>query len=123
MKGIEQNLQGLFRRRGFRSLLQPVLESNKRAIDGGTVLLDLFAELEERNAHSHDGGVDVDKLGAEVDEVGVVAVDEVDELVVERGAVRLELGSERVEGDEGAELRNVGFGVEVRGEEERGLEP
>ena len=123
MKGIEQNLQGLFRRRGFRSLLQPVLESNKRAIDGGTVLLDLFAELEERNAHSHDGGVDVDKLGAEVDEVGVVAVDEVDELVVERGAVRLELGSERVEGDEGAEFRNVGFGVEVRGEEERGLEP
>ena len=123
MKGIKQNLQGLFRRRGFRSLLQPVLESNKRAIDGGTVLLDLFAELEERSAHSHDGGVDVDKLGAEVDEVGVVAVDEVDELVVERGAVRLELGSERVEGDEGAELRNVGFGVEVRGEEERGLEP
>ena len=123
MKGIEQNLQGLFRRRGFRSLLQPALESNKRAIDGGTVLLDLFAEFEERSAHSHDGGVDVDELGAEVDEVGVVAVDEVDELVVERSAVRLELGSECVEGDEGAELRNVGLGVEVRGEEERGLEP
>jgi hypothetical protein len=45
-------------------------------------------------------------------------VDEVDELVVEGGAVGLELGSERVEGDEGTELRNVGFKVEVQGEEE-----
>lgn len=29
----------------------------------------------------------------------------------------VELGSEGVERDKGAELRNVGFGVEVRGEE------
>ena len=71
----------------------------------------------------HNRGIDVDELGAEVDEVGVVAVDEVDELVVECGAMRLKLGSERVKGDEGAEPRNVGFRVEVWEEEERGLEP
>ncbi len=38
--------------------------------------------------------------------------------MIEGGAVGLELGSERVEGDEGTELRNVGFKVEVQGEEE-----
>lgn len=35
----------------------------------------------------------------------------------------LELRSEGVERDKGPELGNVGFRVEVRGEEERGLEP
>lgn len=37
--------------------------------------------------------------------------------------MRLKLRSERVEGDKRPELANVGFGVEVRGEEERRLEP
>ena len=37
--------------------------------------------------HSDDDGVDIDKLGTEVDEVGKVAVDEIDELMVEGGEV------------------------------------
>lgn len=35
----------------------------------------------------------------------------------------IELRSERIEWDEGPKLRDVGFGIEVGGEEERGLEP
>lgn len=47
-----------------------------------------------------DGAVDVDELGTEVDEVGIVAVDEFDEFGFERGEVGPELGAESVERDE-----------------------
>lgn len=123
MKRVEQKLEGLSCRRGLRPLLQTVLEGHKRAIHGAPILVDLLPELHQRGPHAHHGGVDVDELGAEVDEVGVVAVDQVDKLVVEGGQVRLELRSERVEGNEGPELRDVGLGVECRRKEERGLEP
>lgn len=43
--------------------------------------------------------------------------------MVEGSQVGLELGPERVKWDEGSEVRYVRFGVELRGEEERGLEP
>lgn len=43
--------------------------------------------------------------------------------MVEGGEVVVELRTESVEGNEGSELRNVGFGIEVRGEERCGFEP
>jgi len=43
--------------------------------------------------------------------------------VVEGREVVVELGAKRVEGDESAKLRNVGFGIEVWGEERRRFEP
>lgn len=123
MKRVKKKLQSLSSTSSLRSLLQSVLDRNERDLNGSPELLDLLAELHERGAHPHDGGVDVDELGAEVDEVGVVAVDEIDKLVVEGGEVVVELRAERVEGDEGSELRDVRFGVEVRGQERRRFEP
>lgn len=123
VKRIEKKLQSLSSGGHLRSLPQAILDGDKRDLDGSSELLDLVAELDERGPHSDDDGVDVDELGAEVDEIGVVAVDEVDELVVEGGEVAVKLGAERVEGDEGSELRNVGFGVEVGGEKRRRFEP
>lgn len=85
VKRIEKKLQSLSSGGHLRSLPQAALDGDKRDLDGSSELLDLVAELDERGPHSHDDSVDVDELGAEVDEVGVVAVDEVDELVVEGG--------------------------------------
>lgn len=123
MKCIEQKLQDLSGFGGIRSLLQPVLQSHQRTFDGASELLNLLSELHQRSSHPHHCGVDIDELGAEVDEIGVITVDQVDELVVEGRQVALELGSKSFEGNECPELRNVGFGVEIRREEELGLEP
>lgn len=123
MERVEQQLQHLPRGRGLRPLPQAVAQGDERSLHAAPEPLDLVPQLQKRGPHPHDGGVHVDELGAEVDEIVVVAVDEVDELVVEGGEVAPELGPEGVEGDEGAELGDVGLGVEVPGEEGGGLEP
>lgn len=123
VKCIKEKLQSLSRGGSFRPLLQTILNGDKRNFNRSSELLDLLSEFNERGAHPHDGGVNVDELGAEVDEIGVVAVDEIDEFVVEGGEVVVEFRTESVEGDEGSEFRNVGFGIEVRGEERRRFEP
>ena len=52
-----------------------------------------------------------------VDKVGIITVDEVDEFMVERREMGLELGLEGVERNKCSEIRHVGFRVEVKGEE------
>lgn len=123
MKRIKEKLQSLSGGGSLRSLLQSILYGDKRNLNGSSELLDLLTELHERGTHAHNDGVHIDEVGTEVDEIGIVAVDEIDEFVVEGGEVVVKLGTESVEGDEGSELRNVGFGIEVRGEEGSGFEP
>ena len=48
--------------------------------------------------------VDLVKFGVELDEVGIVAVDEVNELVIKSTSMGLELGSKRVEVEEASKL-------------------
>jgi hypothetical protein len=48
--------------------------------------------LLERVIHLDDKGVDIEKFGAHVDEVSIVAIDEVDELMIEYYLVGLTLG-------------------------------
>ncbi len=65
--------------------------------------------------------VDLVEFGAELDEVGIVAVDEVNELVVKSTSMGLELGSKRVEVEEASKLRDVGFEVEFGERKREGL--
>lgn len=85
MEDVEQQLERLAGGGGGGALPEPVFEGGEGGIDGAAEEGDLFAELEERGAHAGDGGVDVDELGGEADEVGIVAVDEVNEVAVEGG--------------------------------------
>ena len=68
------------------------------------ILLELVAELQEQGTHLDDIIVDLVKFGVELDEVGIVAVDEVNELVVKSTSMGLELGSKRVEVEEASKL-------------------
>lgn len=123
VKRIQQHFQNLSSSGRLRSLLQTVRQSHERPLHASSKRFDLLSELQQRGPHAHHGGVDIDKLGAEIDEISVVTVDKVDEFVVEGGKVGLELRPERVEGDESSELRNVGISVEGWGEEEVRFEP
>ena len=123
MKGVEQQLQHLSGSIRLCSLAQSILQSDERALNSSPEALDLVAELKKRSTHAKHRGIHVDQFGGEVDKVGIITVDEVDEFMVERREMGLELRSEGVEWNKGSELRNVGFGVEVRREEQRGLEP
>uniref|UniRef100_A0A2N9IGU3 Uncharacterized protein n=1 Tax=Fagus sylvatica TaxID=28930 RepID=A0A2N9IGU3_FAGSY len=55
----------------------------RNEIDEGPIPLNLVVEFQEQATHSSDEGVDINKFGVEVDEVGIVAIGEVDGLVVE----------------------------------------
>lgn len=123
VKRIKEKLENLSCRCRFRSLLQAILYSEKRNFNGSSELFDLVSKLDEWGPHAHDNGVHIDKFGAEVHEIGVVTVYEVDQFVVQRREVVVELRTERVEGNEGSEFRNVRFGVEVRGQKRRRFEP
>lgn len=123
MERVEQQLQHLPRGCGLRPLLQAIAQRHERSLHAAPEPFDLVPQLQQRSPHPHNGGIHVDELGAEVDEIVVVAVDEVDELVVEGRQVALELGPEGVEGDEGPELGDVGLGVEAPGQEGGGPEP
>lgn len=123
MEDVEQQLERLAGGGSGGALPEPVVEGGEGGLDGGAEDGDLVAELEERRAHAGDGGVNVDELGGEADEVGVVAVDEINEVAVEGGEMGAEVGSEGVERDEGAQVGDVGIGVEVGVEEGRRLEP
>jgi hypothetical protein len=121
--GVEQELEQLARGGGGGPLLEPLPERGERGGCPGAEGGDLVPEVGERGAHPGRGGVDALEVRAEADEVGVVAVDEADELGAERGEVGAELGGEAVERDVGAELGDVGVRVEARAEEGVGLEP
>lgn len=75
MKRVEQKLQDLASRRGLGSLAQAILQSRERILDAVSEQQDPVAELRERSSHPHDGAVDIDEFGAEVDEIGVISVD------------------------------------------------
>jgi hypothetical protein len=123
VRGVEQELEKLASRGGSRSLLEPGAQGGEGGgrprAEGG----DLVPQVGERSTHPRGGGVDALEARAEADEVGVVAVDEADELGAERGEVGAELGGEALEGHVGAEPGDVGVRVEVGAEEGVGLEP
>lgn len=123
VKCVKQQLQDLPGGGSLGALLQPILQRHKRRLHAAPEPLDLLPELNQRSSHPDDSGIDIDELGAQVNEVIVIAVDEVNEFVIEGGEVGLELGAEGVEGDECTEFGDVGFGVEVVSEEGGGLEP
>lgn len=123
MKGVEQELEGLSGSGGLGALAEAVLEGRKGGLDGEAALQDLAAEVIEGGADADDNALDVDEVGAEVDEVVIVAVDEVDQLVIEGGEMGSELRPEGVEGDEGPQIGDVRLRVELALEEGRLLEP
>uniref|UniRef100_A0A2N9IY54 Uncharacterized protein n=1 Tax=Fagus sylvatica TaxID=28930 RepID=A0A2N9IY54_FAGSY len=97
---------------------------------GGRIIFDRWnpllqtpidCELQEQGTHLDDITVDLVEFGAELDEVGIVAVDEVNELVVKSTSMGLELGSKRVEVEEASKLRDVGFEVEFGERKREGL--
>lgn len=123
MKCIKQQLKNLPRRRRLSSLPQPISQRGERRLNGRAEGGNALPEVGERGPHAEDGGVDVDELGAEADEVGVVAIDEINKVGIEGGEVRTEVGSEGVEGDEGAEVGDVRLRGEIGLEEGGFLEP
>jgi hypothetical protein len=88
-RGVEQELEKLTSRGGSRSLLEPRVQDGGRPhVEGG----DVVPQVGERGTHPRGGGVDAHEARAEADEVGVVTIDEADELGTERGEVGAELG-------------------------------
>lgn len=82
MEGVEKELEGLPGRGGLGSVTEAVLKGDEGAMDAGSEEEDLVPELEKGGAHADDDRVDIDEVGSEADKVGVVAVNEVDEVAV-----------------------------------------
>lgn len=78
MKCVEQQLQDLPGRGSLGALLQPVAQGHERRLDIAPEPLDLLPELNQGGSHPDDCRIHVNELGAQVNEVIVVAVDEVD---------------------------------------------
>lgn len=123
MERVKKQLEDLPCSRRLRPLAKAAADGDEGGVHDGTERSYLIAEFDERGAHAAGSRVYVDEAGAEADEVGVVAVNEVDELGLEVGEVGAELRGEALEGDEGAEVGDVGLGYEVGAEEGGGLEP
>lgn len=85
MEGVEQQLEDLAGGGSLGTLAEAAAEVGEGGVDDGAEGGDLVAELSKWGAHASDGGVDVDKAGAEADEVRIIAVDEVDKLRLKGG--------------------------------------
>lgn len=83
MKRVEQQLQDFSRLIGLSALLQAALQRRERAVNRAAESQDLLLDLEERRPHTYDGAVHINELGAEADEISIVAVDKLDQLVLE----------------------------------------
>ena len=104
MKGVEQQLQNLSGSGRLCSLAHSILQSDEWALNSSSEALDLVAELKKRSTHAKHRGIHVDQFGGEVDKVGIITVDEVDEFMVKRREMGLELKMEGVEWDKGLEI-------------------
>lgn len=113
MECIKQQLQHLpgFRRLG--ALVEPTLERGKGRGNVPPQDGDLFPEFGKRRPHARHRCVHIYETGAETDEIGVIAVEVVDEIHVERREVDPQLGAQALERDKAPEIGDVGLRIEI----------
>lgn len=83
MESVEQQLQHFSGSSGLCSLGESILQRDEGGLNSSPEALDLVAELKKRGTHAKHGGIDVDEFGGEIDKVGIITIDKIDEFMVE----------------------------------------
>lgn len=113
MGGVEQELEDFAGLRSLSSTMKPILKGRKGSFD---TLFDKgkpASKIIQWSAHAQDRTIHIHELGAEVNKICIVSVDELHKLALEEPEMAAKLCAQSIEGHKLAQICNVGLAAEI----------